>query len=469
MVMLDHTPAQITERKGVKLNPANICQPIGAAMAAAGLKDCMPHSHGSQGCSSYLRSQLTRHYREPVLGTSSSFSEDTAVFGGGGNLKQALRNIIAVYRPSVIAIHTTCVAETIGDDVNSIVDGMKRGGDIPEDVTVIAASTPSYVGTHITGYARMVRAMVETVAEDGPEVEQGNAGGRQESRINVIPGFNAEPGDILELKRILSLMDIEAIIFPDTSGAFAAPLTGEAQLYPEGGTTVAELKSTSASLATFAICHDSGEPAAALLESRFSVPAVTLPAPVGIENTDRLLMKLSEVTGRPIPGSLEVERGRLVDMMHDAHPHFHGKRVAIAADPDIAAGMLSLVLGMGMEPAHVLSGSKSASFEAEANRLLGEDHPGVNVVNGGDLFHLHQLIKKEPVDLILGNSHAKYIARAEDIPLIRIGFPISDRANLHQFPVMGYAGAARMVERIGNTLLDRLDRDAPDERFELLL
>ncbi|HDZ59830.1 MAG TPA: nitrogenase molybdenum-iron protein subunit beta, partial [Actinobacteria bacterium] len=101
--------------------------------------------------------------------------------------------------------------------------------------------------------------------------------------------------------------------------------------------------------------------------------------------------------------------------------------------------------------------------------LVSGKYPDANIINGGDLFTLHQLIKNQPVDLLLGNTHVKYIARAEDIPLIRVGFPISDRANLFHFPVMGYAGAARMVERIGNTLLERLDRDAPEERFELLL
>jgi len=459
--MLDHTPAAISERSSVKINPANICQPIGAAHAAAGIRNCMPHSHGSQGCSSYLRTQLTRHYREPVMGTTSSFSEDTAVFGGGGNLKQAIRNIIAIYQPEVIAIHTTCVAETIGDDVRSIIEGMEQSGDIPESVKVIAASTPSYVGTHITGYARMVESMAAALAE--------KQSGQPASHVNIIPGFNAEPGDIREIKRLLAAMAIGNVIFPDTSGAFGGPLTGELRLYPDGGTTLEELSRTGDSLATFVLCHDSGAPAAALLEKKFGVPAITLPTPIGIENTDLLVMKLAEAAGCEIPAELEEERGRLVDMMHDAHPHFHGKRVAIAADPDLATGLLSLVLGLGMEPVHILSGSQSPRFQSETERLLGEVEDDVKVVNGGDLFQLHQLIKNRPVELILGNSHAKYIARAEDIPLVRVGFPISDRANLHHFPVMGYAGAARMVERIGNTLMDRLDRDAPDERFELLL
>lgn len=459
--MLDYTPTEIVERKGVKINPANICQPIGAAFAAMGIRNCMHHSHGSQGCSSYLRTQLTRHYREPVMGTSSSFSEDTAVFGGGGNLKQAIRNIIAIYRPEVIAIHTTCVAETIGDDVRSIVEGMERSGDIPENVRVIAASTPSYVGTHVLGYARMVESMVNSFAQ--------KTEGAGNGKINIIPGFNSEPGDIREIKRILKVMNIDAIVFPDTTGVFDAPLDGELRLYPDGGTTVAELADTANSLATFVICRDSGSLAATALERSHGVPQVLLPTPVGIENVDHFLMQLSEVTGKAIPPELEEERGRLVDMMHDAHPHFHGKRVAISGDPDIVSGMASLAVGLGMEPVQILSGTRSAAFEKEVSDLVSRSFPKTNIINGGDLFTLHQLIKNQPVDLLLGNSHVKFIARAEDIPLTRVGFPISDRANLHHFPVMGYAGAARMVERIGNTLLDRLDRDAPEERFELLL
>jgi len=87
----------------------------------------------------------------------------------------------------------------------------------------------------------------------------------------------------------------------------------------------------------------------------------------------------------------------------------------------------------------------------------------------GDLFLLHQKIKNKPVDLLIGNSYGKYIARAEDIPLMRLGFPITDRANLHYFPSVGYMGMARLVETIGNTMLDRLDRDADDSHFELIL
>ena len=42
-----------------------------------------------------------------------------------------------------------------------------------------------------------------------------------------------------------------------------------------------------------------------------------------------------------------------------------------------------------------------------------------------DIFQLHQWIKNEPVDLLIGNTYGKYIARDEDIPFVRFGFVIT--------------------------------------------
>ncbi len=457
--MLDCTPAEHIKRKATKINPTNICQPIGAAYAALGIHKAMGHSHGSQGCSSYYRSQITRHYREAILGTTSSFTEGSAVFGGMANLKEAISNITTLYKPEIIAIHTTCVSETIGDDVKSFVRDIDANGGIPEGVRVVAASTPSYVGTHLTGYARMVEAIVEEFAEKGDV----------NGKVNIIPGFNCEPGDIREIKRILSLMGIDSIVFPDTTDVLDGGMTGKLEVYPKGGTTIPELTDAANSMATFAICQESSLLGAEKLESKCSVPAIPLQTPIGIRNVDQMLMKFTEITGKNVPEELKDERARLVDMMIDAHPHFHGKKVAISGDPDIVSGMTSLIVDMGMIPTHILSGTPSKFFNKDIKEILGDKFPEANVVGSGDLFELHQMIKNEPVDLLLGNSHVKFISRAEDIPLIRVGFPISDRANMHHFPTMGYTGAMRMVERIGNTLLERFDRDAPDERFELLL
>ena len=214
--MLDATPKEIKERKRLRINPAKTCQPVGAMYAALGIHNCLPHSHGSQGCCSYHRTVLSRHFKEPAMASTSSFTEGASVFGGGANVKTAVKNIFALYNPDIIAIHTTCLSETIGDDLPTYIREME----IPEGKIVIHANTPSYVGSHITGFSNMVKGMVEYLSKNT---------GEKNGKFNVIPGF-VSPADMKEMKRIFKLMDIPYNMFPDTSGVLDAPNTGKFEM-----------------------------------------------------------------------------------------------------------------------------------------------------------------------------------------------------------------------------------------------
>jgi nitrogenase molybdenum-iron protein beta chain len=99
-------------------------------------------------------------------------------------------------------------------------------------------------------------------------------------------------------------------------------------------------------------------------------------------------------------------------------------------------------------------------------KIAGDD---VNVHVAKDMFYFHQLVKSEPVDLLFGNTYTKYISRDEGIPTIRFGFPIYDRIGHQYFSFMGYRGALRLVEKILDAVMDKLDETAPEERFELVM
>jgi nitrogenase molybdenum-iron protein beta chain len=452
--MLDYTPKALSPRDTLVINPAKTCQPLGAILAYKGIHNCMPITHGSQGCSSYLRMMLARHYREPTLAATSSFTEDSVVFGGRNNLKEAVDNVINIYHPDVLAINTTCSSETIGDDVASFMEEIKEEEFFDPAVRVVIASTPSYVGSHITGYDNAVKALAQTF----PRKSKPNG------KLNIIPGF-VDPGDIREIKRLLTIMGVPHIVFPDTTDVFDAPLTPESGgLYPPGGTKIPDLMDAGNSRGTIALGRTAGSSGAVVLKGKFGIPAVIGPMPIGIRNTDELVMNISSLMGVPILQEIEYERGRLVDMMTDAHPHFHSKSLAIFGDPDIVIGMISLAMEMGMNPVYALTGTPDKKFAEEVKKVAPDCEAMI-----GDSFLLHQKIKNRPVDMLIGNTFGKLIARAEDIPLVRVGFPITDRANMHYFPIVGYAGAARLVELIGNTFLDRLDRDCDDAHFEMVL
>lgn len=463
--MLDCTPKEIKERTGGKINPAKTCQPIGAMYAALGIHKCLPHSHGSQGCCSYHRMHLSRHFRDPIMASTSSFTEGASVFGGGANLKAAIKNVFAIYNPDVMAVHTTCLSETIGDDLPTFI----KTSEVPEGKIVIHANTPSYQGSHVTGFSNMTKGMVNYLSEATTEAKREQA--------NIIPGF-VNPGDMREIKRLVQFMGIQFIMFPDTSGVVDTPMTGKYEMFPKGGTTIPELKDTGNSKVTIALGSYASGDAANQLERKCQVPPVIMKTPIGIKATDEFLMTLMNKFTVDIPYELEEERGQLVDIMTDTHFHFHGKKVAIFGDPDIVIAMTEFVLSLGMQPIHVLTGTPATggaigtmlgNFEEEIKAMLAEAGIEGRVKAAGDLFELHQWIKNEPVDLLIGNTYGKYIARAEDIPLVRLGFPILDRSVHSYLPVVGYKGAMRLLEMISNALLDRADRDAKDEDFELVM
>lgn len=455
--MLDATPQKIVERpSGGVINPAKTCQPIGAMYAALGIHNCLPHSHGSQGCCSYHRMHLTRHFRDPIMASTSSFTEGASVFGGGANLKTAIKNVFTIYNPDIMAVHTTCLSETIGDDLPSII----RTAEIPAGKIVIHANTPSYVGSHVTGFANMTKGMVHYLAEAAEE--------RKKEQANIIPGF-VNPGDMREIKRIAKLMGVKFIMFPDTSGVVDSPMTGHFAMYPKGGTKISELVDTGNSQKTLALGSFASAEAAFLLEKKCNVPVKVLKTPIGIKATDEYVMALMKAFVREVPYELEEERGQLVDIMTDTHFHFHGKKVALFGDPDIVLALTEFVLSLGMKPVHVLTGTPGSAFEKEITEMLEEAGLRGNVKAGGDLFLLHQWIKNQPVDLLVGNTYGKYIARAEDLPFVRLGFPVLDRSVHSYLPVVGYKGAMRIIEMISNALLDRADREAGDEDFELVM
>ncbi|MDV2482759.1 nitrogenase molybdenum-iron protein subunit beta [Methanoculleus sp. Wushi-C6] len=458
--MLDCTPDKpLTEGAHTtgKINPIKTCQPVGAMYAALGIHGCLPHSHGSQGCCSYHRMALSRHFHEPAMASTSSFTEGASVFGGAANLKTSIKNVFAIYDPEIIAVHTTCLSETIGDDIPTII----KQSEIPEGRYVIHANTPSYHGSHVTGFSNMCKGIVSYLAESD--------GGEKKERANIFPGF-VNPGDMREIRRIVTEMGVPSIMYPDTTGVMDSPMRKTYEMYPRGGATIAEIKESGNSKLTLSLGAWSSDEAAATLQAKCGVPGVPLRIPIGVRATDDLIMAVKEGFGVDVPESLEVERGQVIDTLIDTHFQYEGKTVAVFGDPDILVPLTEFLITMGMIPKYVVTGTPGNKFEKTVNGMLEEAGiEGSRVKAEGDLFDLHQWIKEEPVDLLIGNTHGKYIARAEDIPLVRVGFPVFDRAVHPLMPIVGYRGCLRLIEMISNALLERRDRDSLDEDYELIL
>ncbi len=147
----------------VNENQCHMCMPLGGVIAFKGVENSMALVHGSQGCSTYMRLTSCEHYNEPVDIASTSLNEKQTIYGGEANLRKALDNVIRVYRPKVIGVLTTCLAETIGEDMDRMVESYVRGGNA-KGVDIIPVSTPSYSGTHTEGFWAATKKIISHYA-----------------------------------------------------------------------------------------------------------------------------------------------------------------------------------------------------------------------------------------------------------------------------------------------------------------
>ena len=444
-------------REALTINPAKACQPLGAVFAAVGFEKTLPFVHGSQGCVAYYRSHFSRHFKEPTSCVSSSMTEDAAVFGGLNNMVDGLANTYNMYKPKMIAVSTTCMAEVIGDDLNAFIKTSKEKGSIPDEFDVPFAHTPAFVGSHITGYDNVMKGILQHFwdgkAGTVPALER-----QPNESINFLGGFDGYTvGNLREIKRIFELFGVDYTILGDNSDVWDTPADGEFRMY-DGGTTLEATAGALNAKATISMQEYCTEKTLPFI-AEHGQEVVSLNHPVGVAGTDRLLMEISRLTGKPIPAELEKERGRLVDAIADSTSHIHGQKFAIYGDPDLCYGLAQFLLELGAEPTHVLATNGGKAWETKMQALLDSSPFGANskVYAGKDLWHLRSLLFTDPVDFIIGNTYGKYLERDTGTPLIRIGFPIFDRHHKHRYPVWGYQGGLNVLVWILDRIFEHMD------------
>jgi nitrogenase molybdenum-iron protein beta chain len=447
MTTLTATPtksAVTRQKRVVAINPTRTCAPIGAMLATYGIEGALTINHGSQGCATYPRHQLTRHTREPCEVATTSLTESAAVYGGKENLLLALKNIYERFHPTMITVCTTCLSETIGDDIPAIIDEFLEN--YPEvDIPIVDVNTPSYIGTHITGFDNFLEVMARQLVKRGRTPN---------NKVNVMPGW-VNPGDIRELKALTKEMGIETIFLTDYSDTLDGGYYAEKPHFPIGGTTLDEIRDSANSLGMVALQKHVGGKAAQLYDRRYGVPSQVLPMPIGLENTDKLLDTLAEMTGKEIPASIQMERARLLDAMVDAHMYVTSMKVALYGDPDVLEGLVRFTAELGLQPRFVATATESKSWGEDMLKLAEELDLQTEFMMKTDLHELHKRIKAEPVDLIIGHSKGKFIAEDENIPLVRAGFPVEDRFGYHRRAIIGYRGGMYLVDEIVNAFLSQ--------------
>ena len=426
-------------------NACKLCKPLGASLAFRGVEGAVPFLHGSQGCATYMRRYIISHFNEPIDIASSSLGEKNAVYGGGANLKLGLKNVTEKYHPALIGIATTCLTETIGDDVKRLLfeyrrEFMQDGGPL-----LVRVSTPSYSGTHMEGFHAAVRALVEQLTE----ATEAN------STVNILPGF-LSAADLRSLKEIVADCGLTATVLPDFSETLDGPALRDYPLIPKGGTKIGDIRAMGGAKATVEFGHTMPEQLSGgkYLEKAYGVDLHRLGMPVGIRETDRFFEVLRELSGNPIPEKYAMARGRLVDSLVDGHKYVFGKRAVVYGEEDLVIGLTSFLAEIGVQPVLCASGGTSGGVVRAIEKAVEGFAVEMPLIHEGMDFHeIGELAGELRPDFFLGYSKGYALARGLNVPLIRVGFPIHDRVGGQRLLHIGYHGAQQLFDLIANAMI----------------
>jgi nitrogenase molybdenum-iron protein NifN len=140
--------------------------------------------------------------------------------------------------------------------------------------------------------------------------------------------------------------------------------------------------------------------------------------------------------------------------MLDGHFYFGGKRVAIAADPDLLTGLAGFFASMGADVVTAIASTP--------NSPLLSSIPTARVVVG-DLQDLEDNAAAAEAELLVTHSHGRQASERLGIPLLRVGFPVFDRLGAMHRCTAGYRGTRNLIFEVANIVLSGLHDHSPED------
>ncbi|GAB6174364.1 nitrogenase iron-molybdenum cofactor biosynthesis protein NifN [Paradesulfitobacterium aromaticivorans] len=420
-------------------NPQKNSPALGATLAYLGINGLLALLHGSQGCSTFIRLQLSRHFKEPIPLNSTALLEDSSIFGGWDHLKQGIAKAIDKFRPEIIGVMSTGLTETYGDDMESALAELRLERPDLTEFPVVLSRTPDYTGSMQEGYQQTVLSLLATILKSSATRTVHSSIQGSLRAIALFPGLHLSPGDVAELKEMISLFGFQPLVVPDLSTS----LDGHTELDPapvvQGGTTLNEILQLPYCKAAFSFGL-SMQKVGQYFQEKFHVPHLNLPSLTGLKATDTLVMALANLAQKPVPAKLQQQRSQLLDMYADYHDQIGGKHIALALETDLLYSLATALLEVGAEITTALGASKQ-----EMNRF-----PATIPVQVGDLEDLED--RAGGSNLIIANSNGRQAASALRLPHLRAGLPVFDRAGENLKVWTGYRGTRQFLVDALNTM-----------------
>lgn len=413
--------------KPLQVNPIKLSAPMGAHLAMLGVDACMPVIHGAQGCSNYSKVLFTRHFNEPIAVCSTAVNDITAIMDGGKEIAEAVKNISTKVDPEIIAIISTGLTETKGDDMAN------AAKQLPTQAVFV--STPDYIGGLEDGFAKAQIALIEELIAPSSETDC--------SMVTLLPNVNTSPIEVEKLKEFTNDFGFIAYALPDLSNSLDGHLGKKQGQVAQGGIKKETIESLGRSSLVISIGKSPVKAAQTLQKKNPNIKHINIPSVYGLLNTDKLAKELIAIKDVKPPKSLRRWRERLQDIYLDSHFEIGKARVAIALEADEAYGIAGILKDVGASINLIVTSQKST-----------HDFTGLTKEHKiGDLEDVEKAV--DDFDLLITASHGKAIAKKHHKALLLRGFPNYDEIGVGIKNDILYEGGCYFLKEVAKTLREK--------------
>ncbi len=446
----------------LNVNPCKMCMPMGAVTAFYGIRKAMTILHGSQGCSTYIRRHMATHYNEPVDIASTSLTEEGTVYGGEKNLLQGLLNLIRVYEPEVIGVATTCLAETIGEDVPRMIEHFYLEYPEYKHIAIIPVPSAGYCGSQYEGFMKALHCVIKSIPMDVTK----------HNRVNIVTS-QLSPADTRYLKALLKILRIDYILLPDLSENLDGGYQQIYQRLPEGGTALEELSRMAGARMTIELSSfvREADSVGQYLYETYGVPYRSCNLPISLRDNNTLIELLSGLSDQEASSDIDKERSRYLDAMIDAHKYSSQVSALVYGEPDFTYGTVRFCVENGIVPVITATGTRCPGWKDKIEKELKElatRYPidRYEILEDTDFGTIEEYARALKVNVLIGNSDGRRLAHKLGLRLVRRGFPIHDHLGGQRLRMLGYEGGLTLLDEITNIIIDAEEENFREQLYK---
>jgi nitrogenase molybdenum-iron protein beta chain len=445
-----NTPHAFIER------PRFFCSFGGALSTLEALPDTIPVLHAASGCAgSVAWSQSAGGlqvggYCGGLAVPSSNVGEREVIFGGAARLEEQLRRTLEIMDGTLFVAVTSCVTEMIGDDIAAVI--AEIAGEAPAGKQVVFAKTGGFKGNSYDGYAIVLEALIQQFVQKPPGPASGGKASKSKKAAKTVNLLGIAPymdafwrGNIEGVRKLLEGLGVQVNSF------FTVHDSLDTLRYSGG----ADL--------TLVVSDCYGIEAAKAYETRFAIPWIASPLPIGPTASAELLRSVAGALDLKVDVEAHIRKEqarfyRYLEPMTDAYYDFDLQRYAvIVADANYALGVSRFLYDdLGWLPAYVqftelLSGKQQ---EELARKIPG--NPLV-VFDTNASSARERLLERYPPPkageyadtlapaFVIGSSLERDLALKLGAPHLSLSFPVSNRAVLNR-GYTGFSGGLTLAE-----------------------